>query len=205
MAKFPSSHGSAARFQHRLQRLLDEREGVAAVEFALILVPMLTIYFGVVQVAQGVMIDRKVTQLNRTLADLTSQAATISNTELANIFAASTMVMEPFTKVPPSMVVASIVVDGSGNAKVCWSDSNPTGSALSRGSAFALPTDLRVPNSSVILARTTYRYTPTIGSAITGTINIKSTDLYMRPRLGKIGGTTKVEQVERANLAMCPT
>lgn len=187
------------------QRAMHDRDGIAAVEFALILTPMLAMYFGIVQVAHGVMIDRKVTQLNRALADLTSQATTISNTEMANIFAASTMVMEPFTSVAPDMVVASVVVDAAGVAKVCWSDASPPAGALSPGSVLTLPDGLNVPKSSLILARTTYRYTPPIGSAMTGAIDIKSSDIFMRPRRGAFGGVGKIEQVERQSKAMCPT
>lgn len=194
-----------AALRQLARRAMRDGDGVAAVEFALIATPMLAMYFGIVQVAQGVMIDRKVTQLNRALGDLTSQATTISTTEMANIFAASTMVMEPFTSVAPDMVVASIVVDAAGVAKVCWSDASPPAGALSPGSVFTLPDGLNVPKSSLIMARTTYRYTPTIGSAMTGPIDIKSHDIFMRPRRGAFGGVGKIEQVERQSTAMCPT
>ena len=45
----------------RILRLAKDERGVSAVEFALILPLMLTLYFGGVEVSQGVAIDRKVT------------------------------------------------------------------------------------------------------------------------------------------------
>ena len=50
----------------------DER-GISAVEFALLLPLMVTLYLGTVEVSQGVAIDRKVTLTARTVADLASQ------------------------------------------------------------------------------------------------------------------------------------
>ncbi|MGO8737986.1 TadE/TadG family type IV pilus assembly protein [Rhodoblastus sp.] len=55
---------------HKLQ---GRQAGVAAVEFAFILTLMLTIYFGVVVLSQGLEVGRKVQILSHTLADLTTQ------------------------------------------------------------------------------------------------------------------------------------
>lgn len=203
MQPFSLRHGVAALLR-RARALRDARDGVAAVEFAFVLPIMLLIYFGIVEVAQGVMIDRKVTQLNRTLADLASQVASIPDSERDNIFAAAKTVMAPYTDVEPTMMFASVVVDANGNAKVCWSEAPRGQTAPSRGSPVTLPTDLRIPNSSIIMARASYKYTPVIGQVITKTIEIGDVPIYMRPRAGRSAGSSNIEQVERAGKASCP-
>ena len=186
------------------ERLRRDHKGVAAIEFAFALPIMLLLYFGITEIAKGVMIDRKLTSLNRALADLTSQVDSIATADMTDIFKAARLIMKPFDDATPQMIVASIVTDGAGVAKICWSDASNAAKALKPGDGFTLPSALRTPNTSFILARTSYTFTPTIGYVLTGPIAINSSDLFMRPRLGKPGGKNKTEQVERVGVPMCP-
>ncbi|AOO80080.1 TadE/TadG family type IV pilus assembly protein [Bosea vaviloviae] len=185
------------------RRFARSRRGVAAIEFAFVLPVMLTVYFGIVEVAQGVMIDRKVTDLNRALADLTAQGTSISDAEMSNIFDAAQTVMAPFTSVAPKMAIVSVVIDSSGVAKVCWSAQRNT-TVPKRGDTVALPDNLKIASTSLIMATASYSFTPPVGYFLTGPIVIGNTPIYMRPRVGKTGGTGNIEQVERASVAMCP-
>lgn len=198
----PSRNRAALRRLAR--RFGSNRRGVAAVEFAMILPAMLAIYFGIVETGQAIMIDRKVTQLTRSLVDLTAQASTISNTEMSNIFDAAQTVMMPFTSVAPKMSIHHIVIDSAGVAKVCWSEQRNS-TKLARGTTVTIPADVRLPNTSIMMAQTSYDFTPVVGWLIKGgAITIGGSPIYMRPRLGKAGGSAGIEQVERAGVAMCP-
>jgi Flp pilus assembly protein TadG len=191
------------RFARQFRR---NSRGVAAVEFAMILPAMLAIYFGIVETGQGVMIDRKVAQLTRSLADLTAQAQAgqISDTEMSNIFDAAQTVMMPYTSVAPAMSVHHIVIDSAGVAKVCWSEQRNS-TKLARGTTVSIPTDLRLPNTSIMMAEASYAFTPVVGWIIKGgALTIGGDPVYMRPRLGKAGGTANIEQIERVGVAMCP-
>lgn len=188
------------------------RRGVAALEFAMILPVMLAIYFGIVETGQAIMINRKVTQLTRALVDLSSQVAVISNTEMSNIFDAALTVMMPYTAVKPKMSIHNIVIDSAGVAKVCWSEERNS-TKLARGTTVNLPADLRLPNTSVVMAQASYDFTPLVGYIIKegavpltkdGALPIGGDPIYMRPRLGKAGGSASIEQVERSGVSMCP-
>lgn len=203
MTRAFSLRRNRAAFRRLVRHFRRKREGVAAIEFAMIAMPMITLYFGVVEVAQGVMVDRKVTQLTRALADLVAQKQSITTDGLNNIFTAGDVIMEPYVRTTAKMVVSSVVIDGTGTARVCWSSANPEATPLARNSPVSLPTDLRVPNSSVIMARASYEFNPPVGYLIVGGINIGNTPIYMRPRMGS-SGSTGVEQVERVGTAMCP-
>lgn len=204
MTRFFSFRRNRAAIRRLARRIAGNRRGVAAIEFAFVLPVMLSIYFGVVEIGQGVMIDRKLTELTRSLADLSSRTSTVSNAEMNNIFDAATTVMAPFTTVAPRMVVTSIVIDANRVARVCWS-STRNGTALARGSAITVPDDLRIANTSLIRSTSTYGFTPVIGYILTGTIQITGDPIYMRPRLGGAGGTLNIEQVGREGFAFCPT
>ena len=82
--------------ERRLRRLIGDERGVSAVEFAMLLPLMLTLYLGAVEVSQGIGADRKVTLTARTIADLVSQVSSIGNADMTNALNASSAVMAPF-------------------------------------------------------------------------------------------------------------
>ena len=209
MTRAFSSRRNRAALRRLVRRFGGSRRGVAAVEFAMIMPAMLAIYFGIVETGQAIMIDRKVTQLTRSLVDLTAQASTIPNTEMSNIFDAAQTVMMPFTSVAPKMSVHHVVIDSAGVAKVCWSEQRNS-TKFARGATMTIPADLRLPNTSIMMAQASYDFTPVVGWIITGgAITIGGSPIYMRPRLGKAGGTASIEQVERTggspSTPMCPS
>jgi Flp pilus assembly protein TadG len=160
----------------------DER-GLSAVEFAMLLPLMLTLYLGSVEISQGISADRKVTLTTRTVADLVSQVSSINNSDMSNSLNAAATVMAPFSSSNLKVVVSSIKVDASGKATVDWSDTL-NGTARSKGSSVTLPTALNIANSSLILSEVQYAYKPTIGYLISGTMTLKD-QIYMRPRLSE--------------------
>ena len=80
----------------RMLRLAKDERGVSAVEFAMMLPLMLTLFFGGVEVSQGVAIDRKVTLTARTVADLVSQVSSINTAGMNAVLDASTAVLAPY-------------------------------------------------------------------------------------------------------------
>jgi Flp pilus assembly protein TadG len=163
-----------ARFAH-------DQRGLSAVEFAMLLPLMVTLYLGGVEVSQGVAVDRKVTVMARTVADLTAQVAKVNNADMTNILNASEAVMQPYSTQGLKITVSSVVIDANGIAKIAWSDTKG-GAARSVGSIVSIPPALAVPNTSLIWGETSFAYKPVVGYVITGTINL-SDQMFMRPRL----------------------
>src|SRR6266852_5983771 len=166
---------------HYLVRLGRDQRGVAAVEFAMLLPLMITLYLGSVEVSQGIGIDRKVTLTTRTVADLASQVSSINNADMTNLLTASAAVIAPYDSTKLKVTVSAVTIDANGAAKVAWSDTLG-GTARAVGSTVTLPSAINVPNSTLIWSEVAYSYTPAIGHVITGTLNL-SDQIYMRPRL----------------------
>jgi Flp pilus assembly protein TadG len=162
-------------------RLTRDARGVSAVEFAMLLPLMLTLYLGGVEVSQGVSVDRKVTLTARAVADLAAQATTINNAQMTNILDAASAVAAPFPVSQLKVTVSSVTIDAQGTAKIAWSDALNT-SPRAVNEVVALPQALAIPNSTLIWGEVSYSYTPTIGYVVTGTLSLKD-QIYMRPRL----------------------
>ena len=167
----------------RVSALLRDQKGMGAVEFALVLPVMLTIYLATVDTTQGVAIQRKVTLTARTLADLASRVTTINNAEMTNMLAAASGVIAPYPVGEVKVTLSAVSIDANGIAKVAWSDSLH-GTKRTVGSTVTLPPALNVPNSQLIWSEVSYNYVPPIGYVLTGAVNLFD-QIYMTPRLSE--------------------
>jgi Flp pilus assembly protein TadG len=156
--------------------------GASAVEFALLFPVMMVMLLGSVGVGQAISLNRKITLLSRSIADIVSQSDKVTNSELNGIFAASRTILTPYNTAPVQMMIASIWTDGSGNSTVDWSYAQ-NASTLGKGSSYAVPTDMKINNSGLILARVRYPYTVPFGQAIIGNSITLQEESLMKPRL----------------------
>jgi Flp pilus assembly protein TadG len=168
----------------RVGSLLRDNRGVSALEFALLLPLMLTLYLGAVELSQGIAAHRKVTLTARTIADLVSQVTSVNNADMTNSLNAAAAVMAPYPVGNLKVIVSSISVDVTGKATIVWSDSL-NGTAHTTGESVTLPSTLNIPGSSLIWSEAQYSYTPTIGYVLTNTLTLKD-HIYMRPRLANM-------------------
>jgi Flp pilus assembly protein TadG len=161
-------------------RFLQDRYGMAAVEFAMILPLMLTMFIGSVELAQGLSTDRKIGLVVRAAADLTSQSTSINNAEMTNILNAASSIMYPFATGPLKLKVTAVNISATGQATVAWGDAlNDTKRAT--GSSVTLPAGISVPNTQVIWGEIDYSYNPTFGYVLFNNIPLNEQN-FVRPR-----------------------
>jgi Flp pilus assembly protein TadG len=170
------------RMTKLLRSFKRDREGASAVEFAILAPLLITLYFGCVEITDGIAADRKVTLTAGALANLTSQSQTISSAGMTNILNASAAIIKPYSVGNLSATITCVKIDADGNAKVKWSETlNGTKRALN--SSVTLPdAALAVPNSSLVWSEVNYNYTPVVGYTITGTLPL-SDQMFMSPRV----------------------
>src|SRR6202167_4196666 len=104
-------NGLARKLAGCLKLFAKEQRGVAALEFALLLPMMMTLFLGSVEVSTGVAIHRKVTLAARTIADLSSQFTAIDNADMTNILNSSTAIVFPYAAANLQAVVSELAVD----------------------------------------------------------------------------------------------
>jgi Flp pilus assembly protein TadG len=166
-------------------RLVRDRSGIAAVEFAMILPVMLVLLFGTVEFSSGVEVDRKVNLIAHTLSDLTSQspATGISAAELGFFFSAGTSILQPYSSAPLNQVISELYVDpNTGKAYVQWSQGFQGGVGRAKGSVVSIPPTLAVGGTYLIFSEVNYLYKPTIGYVMSSAGVTLSATAYTRPR-----------------------
>jgi Flp pilus assembly protein TadG len=160
-----------------VKRLLGCRRGVAASEFALVVPLLILLLFGIAEIGNALILDKKVTSAAQTAADLVAQQKTVSDADIANIFTAIDSILAPYPAVNVSYNVSSLVADEDGTITIDWQER--------RGGLeveeFDVPAGLLSENDSVIIATITYLYTPLFGDLIISGFTISDT-AYLRPR-----------------------
>ncbi|WP_460448159.1 TadE/TadG family type IV pilus assembly protein [Alsobacter sp. SYSU BS001988] len=190
----------AARRLRPCADFVRDARGIAAIEFALILPVMLSLYIGSVEVSMGLSADRKVVLLTRTLADLVSQNDTTEINQLKTIMNAGKVVLSPLKTADARMRITSIAISNTSGkeATACWSEvgpSSPSGwTAYARGRTFntaEVPSALRSDSgTSLVMAEVEYTYKPVMGYVITGSLNLQER-IFMRPRISTYVGRTE--------------
>ena len=179
----------------RLRGLWADRSGLAAVEFAMVFPIMVALYYGVVEYSSAISVDRKATQVARTLSDLTSQSQTVGDADLKSFGQAAKAIMTPYPGAPLVSYITEVYIDSSsGAARVQWSKElvidgagNVTIAGTpphTPGSTVTLPSTLSVAKGTfVVWSEVRYTYTPAIGYMLAKT-GITFRDVsYTRPRL----------------------
>ncbi len=164
-----------------LRRFARDRDGVSAVEFAIILPFMLTLYLGGVELGEGLSIKFKTTLAARTVTDLASQYVALDGPTMQNILGATSTVLSPYPATGVVVTLTELTVNASGKGVVQWSCSL-NGTAYTVNKKLAMPTNLQTSGITVLYGEVTYPYTPSLGYAITGTFNIYQ-NMYFYPRL----------------------
>lgn len=176
----PSRRRRSVRLPASLARFWPARSGVAAIEFALVLPVMLLLWFGMVEVTVALNLDRKVTILSRTVADLVGRETTTDTRRLGEIFDAATAVMAPFGHRDVEIVVTSVFVRRNAEnalvGEVCWSRTRPVDGSTRLphriGDPMPVPTGFDHPGTSFIVAEVFAPYRPSVGSGVVGDITL---------------------------------
>ncbi|MBB1093932.1 pilus assembly protein [Rhodopseudomonas palustris] len=176
-------------------RLLKDRSGLAATEFAFIVPLMLLMFFATVEISTWIAADRKVTLVSRTLSDLVSQATSVSDNDLPNVFLASYGVLAPYPTDTAKATISQIYVNQAGVAKVQWSKTATVAQSGGNPSAkFAapkrkpgdtlttLPDGLKVKDTYLILSEVDYQYKPAVGYFVAKAGVELADQSYTRPR-----------------------
>lgn len=166
-------------FKTLTQKYSDDKSGVSAVEFALILPVFALLFFGSVELSFLMTVDRKVTQTASALGDLTARGTVMTEAEVDDIFSASSAIFSPYNGATAEMRVTSITQD-AGTVEVAWSRAKNM-SAYSPGDTVTVPTGLLSDGQSIIFAEVSYDYDSTLGFFLQKSQTL-SEEFYLRPR-----------------------
>lgn len=163
-----------------LRRLAFDRRGVSAVEFALIAPIMIGFYFGLAEICQGYMADRRASHAASMVGDLVAQADAVTGGEINDIFEIGAIIMRPFPADELELRVSSVTRGSDGVARVDWSRADGM-TARPANEVVTVPDGLIANGESLILAEAAYDYDSPADYLIPGMTRFSHT-FYLRPR-----------------------
>jgi Flp pilus assembly protein TadG len=168
-----------------------DQSGTAAIEFALVLPGLLTLFIGSYEAANLILCDLKLEAAAETAADLVAQTrvnTTLQSTDFTNITNATKKVMTPFPTSSSQLKIAyASVTYSTGSPVINWHLEVNSASPISvtslpnSASAANLGDQVAGSTDSVIVAWLTYAYTSPV-SYVLGTSYSVSEAALNRPR-----------------------
>ncbi len=170
-----------------VHRFAAAKDGIAAVEFAMIAPVMIVMYFGVTEIADAYDANTKATAVSSTAADLIAQEKVVCDAEMTDAFTALNAIMYPFPPNSMKIRISSLIDAGNSTVKVAWSDAqNMTPRPVNE--VVSIPAGLVTAGGSVIMSEVTYTYNSPTPYFIPTAVSMNDT-YYLHPR--------KVEQITR--------
>lgn len=184
----------------RMRRLLAawqaDTRGVAAIEFALVAPLMAAMFVGAVEMSQAITVDRRVTQIAGSTADLVARAdKTIAQSEISDIMRVGSYILKPYSATPIRITLRNVTSSpaNASQTKQSWTCSyNGTGGTQTcecTNTSFPLPANMVTTNDSVVVAEVTYDYVPLVFNYVmkntwggSGASYRLSETIYMKPR-----------------------
>lgn len=186
------------RLRSVLTSLFDDKRGVAALEFALIVPLLMAMYFVTMEVSQAIEVNKKVSRVGDMVADLITQQQATSKSEVEAIMSIGEATLQPYNRSQPSIIVTAIQITDEATPKVqvAWSRKLVNGAFSAGeviGSTTTVPAALKIKGSFLVRAESSLSYEPVItwaasskpalglAAAFDG-ISMKET-YYLRPRM----------------------
>lgn len=192
------------------------REGVAAVEFALILPIMVTLFVGAVELSQAVTVDRRVTQVANTTGDLIARAEKgIPTSEINDIMLVGKYLMKPYKQENINITITAVMSSSSDatQGNVSWkctyagTDAAANCVCYNPGTQpYTIKPGLTGTSDTVIVSEAKYNYVPYVfaekfmyASRGGGSPFAINEEVYLKPR----GVCPELEGMTRPNGDAC--
>lgn len=176
-------------FLARLRRFARATGGLAALEFAMLAPIMILLLFGSVELIDALGANRRAQNVASSLADVVARDTEVDDDEVEGLWGALDIMMFPDDGTSMQVCITSVSMDSSGSPSAVWSeyhDATPGDNSDNLGcpsaNALNLNASMRVPNSSVIVAETSYNYSPPLNFLFNGGFPMRHI-VYRRSRL----------------------
>jgi Flp pilus assembly protein TadG len=167
----------------RLSRFWRDRRGVSAVEFALIAPLLIVFYFGMAELTQAMMAQRRLSHLTASLGDVVARGLKLTDAGRDDIFLAGQALMAPFPTSTLKMCIVSVVSDAKGKDTVAWAEtSNGPTDCPAANTVVDIPVAVLPASQSVIMSKASYEY-KSLFKVIGPEIRTFRRTIYLRPRL----------------------
>ncbi|ULR43958.1 TadE/TadG family type IV pilus assembly protein [Rhizobium sp. K102] len=142
------------------RRLIRERQGAGAIEFAILFPVLVMLYIGAFEITIGLSVSKRATRAAGSIADLVTQQQSVTKSTLAEMRSVATAIFVPYNSTSLTLKITGITVDASANAKVLWSWAQDGSVPYAKNAAVSdVPSDMKTANSFLVRTELSIPYT----------------------------------------------
>jgi Flp pilus assembly protein TadG len=171
-----------------MRRLVDDRQGVGGVEFAIVAPMLIVLYLMAFELTMGLSVAKKTSMASSTVADLVARQENVNKAFLATMSDVSGAIFVPYPSNDLVIKVSGIKIDSSKSAKVAWSWSTTGVAPYAVGTTAPVPADMLVADTFLIrselsVSHELMMYLPGLSGTQAKSLTI-AREFYFRQRLG---------------------
>ncbi|AIC25392.1 Flp pilus assembly TadG-like protein [Rhizobium etli bv. mimosae str. IE4771] len=142
------------------RRLIRERQGAGAIEFAILFPVLVMLYIGAFEITIGLSVSKRATRAAGSIADLVTQQQSVTKSTLAEMRSVATAIFVPYNSSSLTLKITGITVDASANATVLWSWAQDGSVPYAKNAAVSdIPSDMKTANSFLVRSELSIPYT----------------------------------------------
>lgn len=170
-----SRHPSRPDFLTRFGR---DRDGVSAVEFALIAPVIIFLYLGLAEFSQGYMAQKRVAHAASMVADLTARRNSLNQAQVGEIMAIGELILRPYPTDTLTQRVASVTRISATQLRIDWQVGTMTDLDAT---TLTVPAGMIADGETVIISDAGYDYDSPVDYVLEELTHL-SHRTYLRPR-----------------------
>jgi Flp pilus assembly protein TadG len=140
------------RLRAVIRRFAGDRQGVGAIEFAIVFPILVMLYVGAFEITVGLSVSSRATRSAAAVADLVTQQQSVTKSWLSDTPYIAAAMFTPMNTNGMTMKVTGITIDAAANPTVKWSWAQDNTRPYAANAAVTVPTDLK--KASTFLVRT---------------------------------------------------
>jgi len=186
-----AGRGVLIRLHQLARRFVGDRQGVGAIEFAILFPILVMLYIGAFEITIGLSMSKRASRAAGMITDVVTQQKSVTKSWLADMPSVASAVFVPYGSTGLTIKITGIALDGTANPTVAWSWAQDGSRPYVVNSATTVPADMKkaniflvrtelsipyklflfapnlVPNNSTITISRSYYYLPRASDTVT--------------------------------------
>jgi Flp pilus assembly protein TadG len=133
-------------------RFACDKEGVGAIEFAILFPILVMLYVGAFEITIGLSVSKRATRSSAAIADVVTQQQAVTRAWLDDMPSVASAIFAPYGTTGLTLKITGIAIDAAANPTVKWSWQQGSPAPYTANSAVTVPPDLK--KASTFLVRT---------------------------------------------------
>lgn len=151
--------GLLIRLASTARRFATDRQGVGAIEFAIIFPVLVMLYLGAFEITIGLSVSKRTARAAGSIADIVTQQQSVTKSSLTDIAKAAAPIYSPYDSSGMLVKVTAIQIDGSSNPTVMWSWASTGAAPYAKNTTVSdVPTEMKKANSFLIRSELSIPY-----------------------------------------------